>query len=124
MRRSGVATSRCGTVSAGWRRCVRTLRSPREQTSQSGTRGRPCYSSVDIDGGAAVVNRSTWSASVVAVCLILIGCTGAGSPGSSGSPDQGGSGTTPTEASGEVTALLVGWPDADGTDPTTGEPVR
>jgi ABC-type glycerol-3-phosphate transport system substrate-binding protein len=28
------------------------------------------------------------------------------------------------QVGGEVTALLVGWPDVDGTDPTTNEPVR
>ena len=73
--------------------------------------------------------RAKASASV-AFAVLLAGCSaGSASPSavsSDGAPAAPG-GSVATSApgpSGEVTAVLLGWPDADGTDATTGEPVR
>lgn len=72
------------------------------------------------------MNRSRWRASVVVAFLVLTtGCSNVSAPSPSGiSATAALPSATLASPSGEVTALLVGWPDADGTDPTTGEKVR
>lgn len=61
---------------------------------------------------------------LTAVALSLAAC----SPGSTATPGAstagGGPATGAPGPSGEVTALMLGWPDQDGTDPATGRAVK
>jgi ABC-type glycerol-3-phosphate transport system substrate-binding protein len=83
---------------------------------------------VSAGGVLEVVNRTRpRAAAALAFAVMLAGCTTGASPSASASPTSGPTASTAaTEVpapSGDVTALMLGWPDADGIDPASGKAV-
>ena len=66
-------------------------------------------------------------ATALLVAVLASGCTGTSPTTSPVGTTSVTTAPTVTEApgpSGEVTAVMLGWPDVDGTDPATGRAVR
>jgi multiple sugar transport system substrate-binding protein len=76
-----------------------------------------------------ITGSGTGRLAVLTLAVVLAGCSTGGTTGTSSPAESivpATSAATESAAagpSGEVTAVMLGWPDADGVDPTTGEAV-
>jgi multiple sugar transport system substrate-binding protein len=76
------------------------------------------------------LSRRTGAAILTAAVLFLAACSSGGtatpiaSTASSAAASAAPAASDTPAPSGEVTALMLGWPDQDGTDPATGRPVK